>query len=296
MRSLLVAFIIAVTCLSSSTAVHAAQKKTWDPGVPLWEGNPPNFVEGAGPETNDGKGRFGNVTVPTLAPHLPPKGKGTGLALIICPGGGYTNVGVGPKGDAAIAYFVPRGVAVFVLKYRTRPPSRQVDVDALADAQRAMRLVRHRAAEWGVDPQRIGMVGWSAGSHLILNLASHHNAGDPAAKDPIERQSCRPDFIAAMCPWPSRSKPADFPATKATPPVFMCSARDDKTAPTAFARTLRDAYVAAGIEAVLEEVETGGHEAFTIEGPGEGGKWTEKFWPWLKKIEMVKDEPKVIEK
>ena len=295
MRSNLHLAIVATACILFSTIVGAADK-TWDAGIPLFEGKPPGYIDGAGPETNDGKGRFGNVTMPTLAVHLPPKEKRNGLAIVVCPGGGYSRVGIGPKGDAAVDYFVPRGVAVFVLKYRTRPPSKQVEVDALADVQRAMRIVRHRAAEWGVDPNRIGTLGWSAGSHLILNLASHNDAGNPTAKDPIERQSCRPDFVAAMCPWPSRSKPADFPVTKATPPVFMCSARDDKTAPTSFARALRDAYVAAGVDAVLEEVEAGGHEAFTIEGPGEGGKWTEKFWPWLKKIKAITEEPKAVEK
>ncbi|QOV91982.1 alpha/beta hydrolase [Humisphaera borealis] len=273
-----------------ATLAHAEDAKSWDPGIPLFEGKPPGYIADAGPETNDGNGRFGNVTTPTLAVHLPPKELRNGLAIVVCPGGGYSRVGIGPKGDAAIKYFVPRGVAIFVLKYRTRPPSKQVEVDALADVQRAVRMVRHRAAEWGVDPDRIGMLGWSAGSHLILNLASHNDTGNAAAADPIERQSCRPNFVAAMCPWPSRSKPANFPATKQTPPILMCSARDDKTAPTSFAKALRDAYIAAGIECTLHEVETGGHEAFTIEGPGEGGKWTETFWPWLSKIKMVQSE------
>ena len=131
------------------------------------------------------------------------------------------------------------------------------------------------------------MLGWSAGSHLLLNIATHHDVGDRDAVDPIARQSCRPDFVAMMCLWPKAAKPESFKIDADTPPAFICSAHDDKVAPTAFSQAIRDAYKAAGVEATLEEVETGGHEAFTIDGPGPGGKWTQKFWPWMKKIGVV---------
>lgn len=101
-----------------------------------------------------------------------------------------------------VPFFVPRGAAVIVLKYRIRPPSKSVEADALEDARRAVRLVRYYSKDWGIDPQCIGMIGFSAGFHLILNHATHCDDGNHDSDDPVERESCSPNFMALLCPWP----------------------------------------------------------------------------------------------
>lgn len=253
--------------------------------VPLWDGNPPGFVATAEPEHIDTAGTVGNVSVPSLAVHLPPREKASGVALIICPGGSYSRVGLFTSGMGTIDYFVPRGVAIIVLKYRTRPPSANVVADALADAKRAVRLVRLHAAEWNVDPERIGMIGSSAGAHLVLNLATHWDRGDAKATAAVDRQSCRPDFIGLLCPWPNQQPVAEFPITRDTPPAFVASARDDKVAPTAFAEGIAEAYLNAGMNCRLWLLEKGGHTAFKLGGNrGEGARWPEHFSAWLDHI------------
>lgn len=256
--------------------------------LPLWEGAPPGFVSTAGPETMDAAGTVGNVSVPAIAVHLPAKEKASGTALIICPGGSYSRVGLFTSGMGTVDYFVPRGVAIIVLKYRTRPPSKDVLADSLADAKRAVRLVRLHAAEWGIDPARVGLIGGSAGAHLVLNLATHWDRGDPAAKGKVERQSCRPDFIGLLCPWPNQQPVADFPVARDTPPAFVASARDDQVAPTAFAEGIAAEYERAGVTCRLWLLAKGGHTAFKLgANRGEGSRWPDQFSAWLENDVMA---------
>lgn len=250
--------------------------------LPLWDGTPPHHVGTAGAETIDAAGTVGNVSVPAIAVHLPPPERATGRAFIVCPGGSYSRVGLFTSGMGTVDYFVPKGAAIIVLKYRTRPPSTRVVEDSLADARRAVRLVRYHAARWKIDPSRIGMIGSSAGSHLVLNLGTHWDRGDPVAADPVERQSCRPDFLCLLCPWPNAQPVTDFPVTRETPPAFVASARDDKVAPTEFAEGIAAAYRRVDVECRLWLVEKGGHTAFKLgANRGEGARWPERFGAWL---------------
>ncbi|MEY4940649.1 MAG: hypothetical protein RIQ93_2384 [Verrucomicrobiota bacterium] len=255
--------------------------------LPLWEGAPPGFSANAVPENIDAAGTVSNVSVPSLEVHLPPRAAATGLALIACPGGSYSRVGLVTSGMGMVDYFVPKGVAIIVLKYRTRPPSTAVEVDALADAKRAVRLVRLHAAEWAVNPARIGMVGGSAGAHLVLNLATHWDRGDPRAPTPIDRQSCRPDFIGLLCPWPNGQPVGDFPVTRETPAAFVASARDDRVAPSAFAEAIAAAYAQAGVNCRLWLLAKGGHTAFKLgANRGEGSRWPERLSTWIEAIDI----------
>jgi len=254
------------------------------PTVPLWEGTPPHYVADATPESIDAAGNVSNVNVPSIAVHLPPRDKATGTAFIVIPGGSYTRVGLYPSGIGTVDYYVPRGIAIIVLKYRTRPPSKDVVNDALTDARRAIRLVRLHAAEWNIDPARVGLVGSSAGAHLILNVSTHWDRGDPQATLPIERQSCRPDFICLLCPWPNQQPIADFPIDRQSPPAFIASARDDQIAPTAFSEAIAAGYVAAGVSHHLWLIDKGGHTAWRIGSRGEGGRWPAEFSTWLQSI------------
>ena len=252
----------------------------------LWPGNPPGMVAGATPGEDDGTGRYRNVGIPGLLlyqPDTPAPERGR-IALIVCPGGGYTHLTRLEGADGAVTAFLPKNVTVISLKYRTRPPSTSVDQDALADGERAVRLVRYHAKEWGINPHKIGMLGWSAGANLALNVSSHGNAGTPDSLDLIERESSRPNFVVLLSPWPSKRTAADYPISPDAPPAFIGSALDDKTAPVGFARDVSAAFEAAGVQHQLWVVPTGGHGAFTINAPGEGGQWIGRLWPWLQVI------------
>jgi endo-1,4-beta-xylanase len=253
------------------------------PMLPLWPGEPPGMVAGATPGTDDGTGRYWRVGVPGLLLYLPegPAPEGGRMALIACCGGGYTHLTRLVGADGAVAAFLPRNVAIISLKYRTSPPSADLASDALADGERAVRFVREHAREWGIAPDKIGMVGWSAGANLALNVASHFDAGVPDAADPVQRRSSRPDFVVLLSPWPAGRTIADYPIRREAPAAFIGSAEDDKTAPADFARAIGKAYQDAGAASHLWIVPTGGHGAFTIDAPGEGGKWIARLMPWL---------------
>jgi acetyl esterase/lipase len=133
---------------------------------------------------------------PSLTAYLPPAGKSTGTAVVICPGGGYAHLAADYEGREPAEWLARRGVAAFVLRYRLAPRYRHPA--PLQDVQRAIRTVRARAGEWGVRPDRVGVWGFSAGGHLASTAATHFDDGNPDAKDPVERQGCRPDF-AILC-------------------------------------------------------------------------------------------------
>ena len=249
----------------------------------LWDGPAPGVPANPGPEITEEGDRRSHISVPTLDVYLPDPKIATGEAVIICAGGAYTRVVAGPRGAGAAARFLPAGIAVFSLKYRVAPPSTDVLRDALADARRAVRLVRHRAVEWKIDPQRVGVVGFSAGANLTLNLAGHSDPGDPSSADPIERLSSRPDFIGLCCTWPYTQKITDFKIDASHPPAFVLHARDDKTAPFAFSESIVAAWKKAGVPVRFEPYATGGHGAFSV--PNEKAKdWPGKFRSWLKTL------------
>ena len=164
--------------LGISLLVHAQE------ALPLW----PNGAPGAlGHSTND---------IPTITPFLAPADKATGAAIVVCPGGGYGGLASHEGADYAL-YLNQHGITAFVLKYRLgshgyRHPR------MLEDAQRAIRLARARAAEWNINPRRVGIMGSSAGGHLASTALTHFDAGKPDATDPVERQSSRPD-LGILC-------------------------------------------------------------------------------------------------
>ncbi|MEI6464625.1 MAG: alpha/beta hydrolase [Verrucomicrobiota bacterium] len=270
------------TALALAVSALVGETRAAPLNVPLWDGRPPGFVDNAPPEGTDAAGTVDHVNTPSMDVHLPTRRGAPVAALIVCPGGSYSRVGLVTSGMGTIDAFVPRGVAIIVLKYRTKPPSRDVVTDALADARRAVRQVRLHAAEWNIDPHRVGLVGGSAGAHLVLNLATHWDQGNPASASPVERNGCRPDFIGLLCPWPNRQPVSDFPITATTPPAFIASARDDAVAPTSFAEDIAGGYTRAGVKARLWVIAKGGHTAFKLgANRGEGSRWPERFTAWL---------------
>lgn len=239
-----------------------------------------------------------NVHYPTLTAYLPDPARANGCGVVICPGGGYWVLAHEHEGRDIAQWLNSFGVAAFVLKYRLPPVYRHPI--PMQDAQRAIRMVRCRAAEWGVKPDRIGVLGFSAGGHLASTVATHFDGGNPAAKDSIDRQSCRPDFAVLCypvvcfskdyCHSGSRSQligeplPADLQqnlsnelqVTPQTPPTFLFHSEDDKGVDP---RNSIDFYLACqqnNVPAELHIFPTGGHGY----GMGRAGT-SESQWPAL---------------
>jgi acetyl esterase/lipase len=156
-----------------------------DPPIVLWPGGAPGAL-GTEP-----------VDIPTLTPYLPPKEKVSGAAVIVCPGGGYTHL-ADHEGRPVAEWLNSLGITAFVLKYRLG--HRYHHPSMLQDAARAIRLVRARAGEWGLDSQRIGILGFSAGGHLASTAGTHFDSGKVDASDPIERVSSRPSLMILIYP------------------------------------------------------------------------------------------------
>ncbi len=263
----------------------------------LWDGAAPGQVIGAKPEV-DNNTRIYGVSIPGAIVYLPPKEKlaaSGGTCVIACMGGSYDHLTRLAGADNTVEIFAPRGIAVVSLKYRLKPASTDVEKDAVADGKRVIRLVRAHAKEWGIDPNKVGLLGWSAGGNLILSLSTHlekDGAGDSEAKDPVERESCRPDFVTLLSPWPNSKKIDAYPASKdgkGMPPAFIGCAQDDTTAPFVFAQAIQADWEKAGDQVEFMGVPTGGHGAFELL-TGTAKNWPEQWFPWMDKIGMWKKQ------
>lgn len=195
--------------------------------IPLWpKGAPGSETRAAEPEKNVGSNVV-NIHNPSITPYVPEAAKSTGTAVIICPGGGHSKLCLGHEGYALAQWFQDRGIAAFVLKYRlAREPGSTYTIQdhAMADARRAIRLIRSRAAEWHVNPERLGILGFSAGGELAAFAAMKNDPGQKDAVDPIEQQSSRPDFQALIYPGTSGL----FEAEKGMPPLFIAAGYGDR--------------------------------------------------------------------
>jgi acetyl esterase/lipase len=206
-----------------------------------------------------------NIHNPSITPFLPEPGKASGCAVIIAPGGGHMQHTIDREGYDLAKWFAGRGIAAFVLKYRlahdgSNPPGQPqpytIEGHAAADGSRAIRLIRAHAAEWNLKPDRIGIMGFSAGGEVALLAAARHDTGRADATDPVERQSSRPDFFAPI--YPGGLNRTDLSWSKdATPPAFLLCASDDRMPDqlAAFFTTLRR----AGVNAELHIYSSGGH-------------------------------------
>jgi acetyl esterase/lipase len=256
--------------------------------INLYTGDPPNYLKTAPPETVGAGGRIYSVSIPTLRRYPMNVGAATGIGFLVFPGGGYDHLDIENHATALATRMGPLGIAVFGLKYRVGTGSSDVERDALLDAKRAVRLVRANASAWGVVPDRLGVVSYSAGSHLSLTLAGNFDAGRPGDVDPVERLSSRPTFIAPMCSWAYGSSTSPFTFLASTPPVFMCHAQDDTTAPIAMAIAVESQLEALHVLVHLEVYPTGGHNAFNVGvATAPGRDWPDKLMPWLRSNGVV---------
>jgi endo-1,4-beta-xylanase len=272
--------------------------------IPLWpEGAPGSEARKSEPEEVSWRQEpdivfpvVSNIHNPTLTPFLPAKDTATGCAVIIAPGGGHMQHTIDREGYDLARWFADRGIAAFVLKYRLArdgstpagtPQPYTIDRDGAADGSRAIRLVRAHAAEWGVNPARVGILGFSAGGEIALLAATRHDAGLPSATDAVERQSSRPDFFAPI--YPGGLQRTDLVIGKeATPPAFLACAYDDRMPEqlTAFFNRLRQ----AGVNAELHIYSSGGH-GFGIRADRPDlpvSTWHVRFLEWLGDRGMLK--------
>ncbi|MCX7008213.1 MAG: alpha/beta hydrolase [Kiritimatiellaeota bacterium] len=265
---------------------------TPDP-IPLWPGKPPRFTENAPVETVRSNAGIKMVSVPTISIFLPPREKNTGRALLVCAGGGYGGLDWRTHVVYAARVFNTLGVAVIGLKYRTRPPNGAANEDvqaiALLDAKRAMRTIRHRAAEWRIDPHQVGVAGYSAGGNLSMNLAANGDAGDPKAEDLVERQSSRPDFAVGLATWHWRKKESPFKFSQDTPPVFLVHATNDGLgggAPIEMPRAIKADLEKLGVPVRMEVFNEGAHGVGNlipqrVEHGFPPAKWPQLLLQWL---------------
>jgi len=199
--------------------------------VSLWQGGAPgaqNAPDVSQPSENSKlPKKFTVVNHPSIYVFLPPQGKANGAAMVVAPGGGHSQLVIDKEGWEVADWLNKNGIAAFVLKYRlARAPGSRYTVpgDALADASRAMRMVRSRATEWSIDPNRIGFIGFSAGGELAALMETRFDAGSNSASDPIDRVSSRPDFTVVVYPG---FKPGTITVPKNAPPTFLVCADDD---------------------------------------------------------------------
>jgi len=242
--------------------------------VPLWPNGAPGF-ESRRNEPEEAKDYWvKNIHNPSITIFLPPKEKATGAAIVIAPGGGHRELVFNAEGRDAALYLNSIGVAAFVLKYRlAREPNSPYKLETVVpqDAYRAMRLVRSRASKWGVDPNRVGILGFSAGGEVVSMIAYGSGAGDPNAPDPVDRLNGKPNFQMLVYPGPL-GIPDVIPSD--APPAFLAVANDDGAARVVV--SLLEKLRAAKVPVEAHIYSHGGH-AFNM---GQRSKLiTLKTWP-----------------
>ena len=266
--------------LSAAARVVGAEPEV----IPLWPNGAPGVESRRGEPEEAQDYWVRNVHNPSITAFLPPAEKNTGLAVVIVPGGGHRELVFDAEGREAAEFLNKLGVAAFVLKYRLtreRDSRYQLATHVRQDAYRAMRLVRSRANDWHIDPERVGMLGFSAGGEVGAMVAYSAGRGDPDGADPVDRQNGRPDFQMIVYPGPLGIPNEGVPAD--APPLFIVCANDDlgHIEPT---MDLVSKYRAAGAPVEAHIYARGGHafnmgsrsKLVTLQG------WPERMADWLK--------------
>ncbi len=289
------------TLLLLAPSFFLAMTSGWADDVPkkieperlkLWNGNAPL-----------GDGKFEKAEA-WITVHRPEKANGT--AIVICPGGGYGGLVTGAEGHGIAAWLNRHGITGVVLEYRL--PNGRPFVPLL-DAQRAIRTVRFNAKAWGVDPAKVGIIGFSAGGHLASTAGTHFDDGDPKADDPIEKNGCRPDFMVLVYPVITMGEKVhggsrnnllgNKPETKLvelfsnekqvtpkTPPAFLAHAKDDRVVVPENSKAFYDALQAQKIPAKYLELASGGHGLSGYKGPM-WDAWQEQSLAWLREMKFI---------
>lgn len=265
-------------------------------GIPNSKPTPAAYIE-----KTDKTSWITQVSQPTLTPYLPAKGTANGTAIVVCPGGGYSGLASAHEGVAVAQEFNKIGVTAFLLKYRLPSDDIMKDksIGPLQDAQSAILIVREHAAEWGIDPNKIGIIGFSAGGHLVSTAGTHFD------KPVIENKgvSVRPDFMMLIYPVITFGEQAHVGSrenligktpsaaqidlysnekqiTANTPPTFLIHAQDDKTVPVQNSLLFYDALLKNNVKAEMHLFQEGGH-GFGLNNSKNKGKWFDWATAWL---------------
>ncbi|MEP7013608.1 MAG: alpha/beta hydrolase [Acidobacteriota bacterium] len=292
-----------------------AKQAAWQPSpghtqVPIWPGAVPDARVLDGPEVAgtvaDAKGTkhlvggkpwvyVDKVSQPTMT-VFPAKGRNTGAAVVVFPGGGYNVLAIDLEGTEACDWLTSKGITCVLLKYRVPcakvGPYRDCPT-ALQDAQRTVGLVRFKAAQWHVDPRKIGVLGFSAGGHMVAAMSTHFDKRLYPVVDAADQESCRPDFAMALYPGhlavPEKGfvLNPDIQVTPKTPPTFLVQAQDDPIDPIENSLVYYSALQKAGVPAELHVFAKGGH-AFALR-PTEAPitEWPKLAERWLETMGMV---------
>lgn len=279
-----------------------------DKVLKVWPGGAPNHNGMDEPEEKFEGARVRNVSEAEMYIYLPEKEKNTGAAVVICPGGGYWIEAMDHEGYQMAEWLKERGVAGIVLKYRL--PYGHHEIPS-GDARRAMRIVRSNAEEWGIDPSKIGIAGSSAGGHLASTVGTRFDYGIEDSSDPLEKISCRPDFMLLLYPvitfreefghmgsrknligegnkWELVEKYSnELHVTPETPPTFLVLADDDKGV---VPRNSVEFYLALkenGVPAEMHIFADGGHGFGMNKKNLPVDQWPELFYNWLKAKKIV---------
>jgi len=285
--------------LMSSVMLAYSQEKPiplYTNGVPNAKPTPASYVEKLDVDW------MTMVSIPTLTPYFPEKGKANGAAIIIFPGGGYGGLSMVNEGSSIAQAFNKMGVTAFVVKYRLPSDDIMLDktIGPLQDAQQAVLTVRKNAAQWGIKPDKIGIIGFSAGGHLASTEGTHF---DKVLVDDKENISVRPDFMVLLYPVISFGPMAHVgsrenligktPAqnlidlysnekqvTANTPPTFLVHATDDDAVPVQNTLMFYDALLSAKVKAEMHIFQAGGH-GFGLNNPKSKDKWIDWCQNWL---------------
>jgi acetyl esterase/lipase len=267
--------------------------------IHLWPAKPPGETKELPPEADTTKegdqliagrrvARIGNVSAPTIAVYLPQAEKRTDLAVVICPGGGHHILAYDLEGTEVAEWLNSMGVTGIVLKYRVpfRDPDRRW-LAAVQDAQRAMSLVRARAGEWQINPERIGILGFSAGGQTAALTACLHDSRQYEPLDDVDQVSARPDFAVLVYTGGLTNREntalADFvKVTETTPPMFFAHAQDDRVH-AANSLLLALALKQAGVPAELHLYSTGGHGFGLRRTEDPSTTWPDRCEEWLRR-------------
>lgn len=303
-------------CLLAACGSVSAKTMVWQPAaghtqIPLWPGTAPDAQPAPGPETEAlrtehliaGKPWMAvtNVTQPTMTVY-PPKGKNTGAAVVVFPGGGFEVLAMDLEGTEACDWLTSRGITCVLLKYRVpgapydwrchcRPDDFVKPTLALEDAQRTMGLVRLHAREWHIDPHEIGVLGFSAGGYLVAEISTNFERRLYPPVDVADKESARPDFAMAIYPGhlatdDDKLNP-NVPVSRETPPTFLVQAEDDYEDGVNQALVYYAALAKARVPAEMHLYAHGGHAFGLRQTPFPITSWPRLADAWLRTIGMV---------
>ena len=279
--------------------------------IPLWPEGVPDAKPGLGPEHVDG-GHISNVSEPTLTVYGPAVDRPNGTAVIVCPGGGYVRLSTQREGEQYAAWLGTLGITSFVLKYRMQEFGHPAP---LRDVLRAVRIVRSQAARYHIRPDRIGVMGSSAGGHLAASAGTlfDHPLGRTGAE--LDKVSARPDFLMLLYPVITMEAPAahagsrkallgahpsaadvqlmsvEKQVTSATPPTLLIHTQEDQTVPVENSILFYQALTRAKVPAEMYLFEHGGHGMGMKAGLGTSSEWPKRAEEWLKARGLLDPAP-----